>query len=122
MNIDTFRSKIARERRKNGVIEIAFDGPPKCHFCLKIQSQEAEDGESDPFVRPKRKNLITEEMLAKVATRCSKHSYLSMAIFFGVKGNALTQRINRSKLVFSNTEEDPIICFFCQKIPSINSP
>ena len=113
MNIDTFKCKIARERKKNGVIEIALDGPLKCHFCLKIQSQEAEDGESDPFVRPKINSLITEEMLAKVATRCSKHSYLNMATFFGVTRNALNKRINRSNLVFSNTEDDSLICFFC---------
>ena len=122
MNVDTFRGKIARERKKTEVIEIAYNGPLKCQFCLKIQSQEAEDSESDPFVRPKRKNLITEEMLAKVATRCSKHTHLNMANFFGVKRNALTKRINMANLVFSNTEEDQLICFFCQKMPSINSP
>merc|ERR1719350_2170737 len=122
MNVDTFRGKIARERKKHGIIEIAYNGPLKCHFCLKIQSQETEDSESDPFVRPKRKNLITEEMLAKVATNCSKHTHLNMANFFGVKRNALTKRINMANLVFSNTEEDPLICFFCQKLPSINSP
>ena len=121
MNVDTFRGKIARERKRNGVIEIAYNGPLNCQFCLKIQSLEPEDRESIPT--PKRKNgLITEEIMAKVATSCSKHTRLDMANFFGIKRNALNQRINRSNLVFSNTEEDPLICFFCQKIPSINSP
>ena len=132
MNIETFRSKILRERKSKD-IEIAYNGPLSCEFCLKIKVQEAEHRESDLFVTPKgnvsinkvtpssspSNNQITEEMLAKVATKCSKHTHLNMADFFGVKRTALTRRINRSNLVFSNTEEDPLICHFC---PSVDSP
>ena len=60
MNVDTFRSKICREK-KSKVIEIAYNGPLNCYFCLKIQSQEAEDRESDPFVTPKRNASIKKE-------------------------------------------------------------
>ena len=99
MNVDTFRGKIARERKRNGVIEIAYNGPLNCQFCLKIQSLEPEDRESIPT--PKRKNgLITEEIMAKVATSCSKHTRLDMANLYGIKRNTLNQKINRYNLLF----------------------
>ena len=119
MNVDTFRGKISR-LKKIKAIEIAYNGQLNCEFCQKIQS---ENEGSDSYITPKRNfNLITEEMMTKVATKCSKHSHMYMAEFFGVSKNTLTSRINRSNLVFSNKEDDPLICVFCKENPSIDSP
>ena len=71
----------------------------KCYFCSISQSTESN---------------ITKEMLEKVMTRCEKHTYDQMSKFFGVKSNTLNQQVRRSDLVFTNIENDPDKCYFCQ--------
>ena len=76
----------------------------KCYFCSIGQSGTRQSTESK----------ITKEMLEKVMTRCEKHTYDQMAKFFGVESNTLNQRVRRSDLVFTNIENDPGKCYFCQ--------
>ena len=54
-------------------------------------------------------------MLEKVATNCRTHSYNEMAKVLGVQSKTLNKQVWRTKLVFTNLEEnDPKKCFFCQ--------
>ena len=54
---------------------------------------------------PSKRCLITDEMLAKVATRCDKHSCKEMGQVLGVDGKSLNQRLNRN-LTFEFVNKD----------------
>ena len=57
--------------------------------------------------------VITEEIMKLVKTKCAdKHTIVQMAEKLGVPSNTLTQRINRSKIIFSNIFNESSVCFF----------
>ena len=49
---------------------------------------------------------IKKEVLEKVATKCKHHTYNEMAKVLGVQSKTLNKQVWRTKLVFTNLEEN----------------
>ena len=61
-------------------------------------------------------------MLEKVATKCEKHNYDQMGKALGVLGNSLNQRVFRTKVVFTNENDDSEKSYFSQYTDICQSP
>ena len=88
---------------------------------LDVSNETPGDDETLTPDTPSKKCVITNEMLAKVKTKCKNHTYDQIGKVLGVQGPSLSQRVKRSHIEFTNINNDPEKCFFVNALTFVQA-